>query len=117
MRILPRLGRALVVGSVFALASYFALRFGTGGLWRGLEAAHAVTAPGQPKAPYDLTQLVAVNETLTTIRDKYVEPGRVKPRQMFLSALNQIQKEVAQVIVLHDEKSPTVKVRVETEER
>jgi carboxyl-terminal processing protease len=117
MRILERLGRALVVLGIFALASYFAVRFGTGGLWRGLGAAHAVSAPGQPRAPYDLTQLVAVNETLKTIRDKYVEPARVKPRHMFLSALNQIQKEVAQVIVLHDEKSPTVKVRVETEER
>jgi carboxyl-terminal processing protease len=116
MRALERLGRALVVLGVFALASYFALRFGTGGLWRGLEAAHAVTAPGQPKAPYDLTQLVAVNETLKTIRDKYVDPERVKPRHMFLSALNQIQKEVAQVIVLHEEKSPTLKVRVDTEE-
>src|SRR6478736_3245535 len=115
MRILPRLGRALVVLSVFALASYFALQFGTGGLWRGLEVAHAVTSPGQPKAPYDLTQLVAVNETLNTIRNKYVDPSRVKPRQMFLSAVNEIQKEVAQVIVLHEDKSNTVKVQVDTE--
>ena len=117
MRTLERLGRAIVVLAVFALASFFALRFGTGGFWKGLEAAHAVTAPGQPSAPYDLTQLVAVNETLKTVRDKYVEPNRVKPRTMFLSALNQVQKEVAQVIVLHEEKSPTVKVRVDTEER
>jgi len=117
MRILERLGRALVVLGVFALASYFALRFGTGGLWRGLEAAHAVGAPGEAKVAYDLTQLSAVNETLKTIRDKYVDPARVKPQQMFLSALNQVQKEVAQVIILHDEKSPTVKVRVDTEEK
>src|SRR6187402_3415277 len=115
MRILPRLGRALVVLSVFALASYLAQQFGTGGLWRGLEVAHAVTSPGQPKAPYDLTQLVAVNETLNTIRNKYVDPSRVKPRQMFLSAVNEIQKEVAQVIVLHEDKSNTVKVQVDTE--
>src|SRR5215208_6396069 len=116
MRFLERLGRAVIVLGVFALAAYFALRFGTGGLWRGLVPAHAVTAPGQPKAPYDLTQLVAVRETLKTVRDKYVDPERVKPRQMFLSALNQIQKEVAQVIVLHQEKAPTVRVRVDTEE-
>ncbi len=117
MKILERIGRAVVVLGVFALASYFALTFGTGGLWRGLEAAHAVTAPGEARAPYDLTQLAAVNETLKTIRDKYVDPARVKPQQMFLSALNQVQKEVAQVIILHDEKSPTVKVRVDTEEK
>jgi carboxyl-terminal processing protease len=117
MRALERLGRVLVVLGVFAIASYFALRFGTGGLWRGLEAAQAVTAPGAPKAPYDLTQLVAVNETLKTISEKYVDPSRVHPRQMFLSALNQVQKEVAQVIVLHDPKAPTVRVKVDTEVR
>ena len=88
-----------------ALASYFAVHFGTGGLWRGLAAAHAVASPGNPQPPYDLTQLVAVNETLNTIRAKYVDPSRVKPRQMFLSALNQIQSEVAQVIVRYDEKT------------
>src|SRR3954468_16799788 len=117
MRILPRLGRALVVLSVFALASYFALQFGTGGLWRGLEVAHAVTSPGQPNAPYDLTQLVDVRETLNTIRNKYVDPSRVKPRQMFLSALNQIQKEVAQVIIRYDDKTSKVWVQVDAESK
>ena len=107
----------MVVLGVFAVAAGFALNFGTGGLWSGLEAAHAVTAPGESQGPYDLTQLVAVNETLDTVRSKYVDPARIKPRQMFLSALNQIQKEVAQVIILHDPKSPRVKVRVFDEER
>jgi carboxyl-terminal processing protease len=115
MRIFERLGRAVVVLGIFGVASYFALNFGWGGLWTGLEAAHAVTAPGAQKAPYDLTQLIAVNETLNTIRNKYVDPSRVKPRQMFLSAVNQIQKEVAQVIVHYDEKAPMVKVQVDTE--
>lgn len=117
MKALERLGRALVVLGLFALASFFALRFGTGGLWRGLEAAQAVAGPGSPRAPYDLTQLTAVNETLKTIQKKYVDPSRVQPRQMFLSALNQVQKEVAQVIVLHAPKAPTVTVRVDTEEK
>lgn len=115
MRYFERLGRALLVLGVFGVASYFAVHFGWGGLWTGLEAAHAVTTPGVAKPPYDLTQLTAVNETLNTIRNKYVDPSRVKPRQMFLSALNQIQKEVAQVIVRYNEKSPTVVVQVDTE--
>jgi carboxyl-terminal processing protease len=115
MRFLERLGRAILVLTVFGIASYFSMQSGTGGLWRGLESAHAVTAPGQPKAPYDLTQLVAVNETLNTIRNKYVDPSRVKPRQMFLSALNEIQREVAQVIVRHEDKAKVVKVQVDAE--
>jgi carboxyl-terminal processing protease len=117
MRLFERALRTLFVLGVFALATNLALHFGTGGLWKGLGAAHAVTAPGTDKTAYDLTRLAAVNETLDLIRKKYVDPGRVKPRQMFLSALDQVQQEVAQVIVLHDERSPTVKVRVESDER
>ncbi len=117
MRLLERLGKSALVLTVFGLASYFAVTFGTGGLWRGLEAAHAVTAPGQSKGPYDLTQLAAVNKTLDTIRKKYVDPKRIDPRGMLLGALNFVQGEVAQVIVLHEQGSPTVRVRVETEEQ
>src|SRR5690606_15861422 len=116
MRLFERFSRVFIILGVFAVASYFAISFGSGGLWRGLEAAHAVATPGKTKGPYDLTQLEAVNETLNTIRTKYVDPSRVKPRQMFLSALNQVQQEVAQVIVLHEEKSPKVKVRVGAQE-
>ncbi len=116
MHLLERATRIAVVAGFAVLAQYFAARFGTGGLWQGLGAAHAVAA-ATPKEGYDLTQLVAVNETLKKIRSKYVDPSRVDPRQMFLSALNQVQREVAPVIVLHEEKSPRVKVRVDTEEK
>ncbi len=117
MRLLERTTRVIAILGFAWLASHFALRFGSGGLWRGLGAAHAVTGEAAADEAYDLTELVAVNETLKKIRAKYVDPSRVKPRQMFLSALNQVQREVAQVIVLHDENSPNVRVRVDTEER
>ncbi len=87
----------------------------TGGLWRGFEPALAITGPVQ-KAPYDLTRLEAVNETLKMIRDKYVDPDRVKPKEMLLSALNFVQRDVAQVIVLNDDPNE-VTVRVETNEK
>ena len=117
MRILERAGRTLVVLVVFAMATYVALDFGVGGLWRGFEAAHAVATPGRSKTPYEPTRLAAVMPTLETIRKQYVEPSRVEPRQMFLSALNEVQRDVAQVIILHDQKSPSVKVRVYDAER
>ncbi len=117
LRLLERSTRIIAVLAFAWLASHFALKFGTGGLWRGLGAAHAVTGDTAQDKNYDLTQLVAVNETLKKIRNKYVEPERVKPRRMFLSALDSVQREVAQVIVLHDEGSPSVRVRVDSEER
>jgi carboxyl-terminal processing protease len=76
-------------------------------------AIQAANTPGT----YDLTQLRVVNEVLKTIRDRYVDPKRVRPKEMLLSALNQVQQGIAQVIVIHDENAPTVKVRVDTQER
>jgi carboxyl-terminal processing protease len=115
MRILERLGKVFVVFGAFALATFFALKFNAGGLWRGFEPALAITGPVQ-KAPYDLTRLEAVNETLKMVREKYVDPERVKPREMLLSALNFVQRDVAQVIVLNDDPNE-VTVRVETNEK
>ena len=43
---------------------------------------------------------------LKTIRDRYVDPKRVKPKEMLLSALDYVQKDVAQVIVIRDESEP-----------
>ncbi|WP_050434560.1 MXAN_5808 family serine peptidase [Chondromyces crocatus] len=115
-RLLERLGKALALFGAFALATYFALQFGPGGLWRGFEPALAVTGPSA-KAPYDLTRLEAVNETLKMIRDKYVDPERVRPREMFLSALNYVQRDVAQVIVLSNGDANEVTIRVENNEK
>ena len=115
MRILERLGKVFVVFGAFALATFFALRYGPGGLWRGFEPALAVTGAVQ-KPPYDLTRLEAVNETLQKIRDKYVDPDRVKPKEMLLSALNYVQRDVAQVIVLNDDPNE-VTIRIETNEK
>ena len=115
MRILERLGKVFVVFGSFALATFFALHYNSGGLWRGFEPALAVTGAVQ-KAPYDLTRLEAVNETLKMIRDKYVDPDRVKPRDMLLSALNYVQRDVAQVIVLNDDPNE-VTIRVENNEK
>lgn len=117
MRILERVARVTLLLLLFGVATYVGLTFGVGGLWRGFEAAHAVATPGRARAAYEPTRLVAVMPTLDTISKQYVDPKRVDPRQMFLFALNQIQLEVAQVIILHDENSPSVKVRVYDAER
>src|SRR5580698_2115084 len=115
MRILERLGKVFVVFGAFALATFFALKFNSGGLWRGFEPALAITGAAQ-KPAYDLTRLEAVNETLKMIKEKYVDPDRVKPKEMLLSALNYVQRDVAQVIVLADDPNE-VTVRVETNEK
>ncbi|HEY2516690.1 MAG TPA: PDZ domain-containing protein, partial [Polyangiaceae bacterium] len=122
MRFLERITKATALVGAFAVAFYLALNLrGGSGLWQGLAPAiaannAALTATNTPGS-YDLTQLRVVNEVLKTIRDRYVDPKRVKPKEMLLSALNQVQQNVAQVIVIHDEASPTVKIRVDTQEK
>lgn len=119
MRIFARALKFLALFAAFGIASWLAFRLHGGGLWDGLAPASAGTSESIKHTPanYDLTQLKVVNEVLKNVRDKYVDPKRVKPKDMLLSSLNYVQRDVAQVIVLHEENQPTVKVRVDTQER
>ncbi len=108
MRILERIGKLVIVFGALALAGLFAARFGAGSLWRGFDPALAITDPKAAKRPYDLTKLEAVNETLKMIRSKYVDPERVKPKAMLVSALDFVQRDVAQVIVRQEGQNEVV---------
>ena len=100
--------RYLLPVMAFGAASYMAIRFDGTALWHGLDTVSSASAAGRE---YDLTQLRVASDVVKLIRDKYVDPKRVKPREMLLSALNFIQRDVAQVIVVHEEGAPTLKVR------
>ena len=114
----PRAARFVALFVAFGIASWLAMHLHGGGLWDGLAPAVASTAdPKHGPANYDLRQLKVVNEVLKNVRDKYVDPKREKPKDMLLSALNYVQRDVAQIIVIHEDASPTVKVRVDTQER
>ncbi|MCU0694230.1 MAG: S41 family peptidase, partial [Polyangiaceae bacterium] len=119
MRGLERLVKLLILFGAFGISTYLALQPGSGGLWHGIEPAHAVgrTRTRDVATPYDLTKLEAVTAAIQTIRDKYVEPQRVKPRDMLLSALDFVQRDVAQVIVLRKGDSQEVTVRVGSQEK
>jgi len=120
MRILERLAKVGALVGAFGVASLLALRLHGGGLWDGLAPAIAAGNGSADHAPaaYDLTQLKVVNEVLKTIRDRYVDPKRVKAKDMLLSALDYVQKDVAQVIVVRDDSNPSqVRVRVDTHEK
>ena len=128
MRIFVPLGaRRGVLAKITALAVAFCVAGGIAffgvhgsGLWEGLAPAIAAGNPTVDRrpAPYDLTQLKVLNEVLRTIRDRYVDPRRVKSKDMLLSALDYVQKDVAQVIVVREEQSPSkVRVRVDTQEK
>ncbi len=113
------LDKGIKIGALlgsFLLASILALHLHGGGLWQGLAPASAAGGP-ETRTTYDLTQLKVVNQTLDLITKKYVDPKRVRPREMLLSSLNYVQRDVAQIIVLQEEGSSTVKIRVEAQEK
>ena len=112
----PKVVKGSALFGAFGIAAVLALRLHGGGLWHGLAPASAASS-SHTAQNYDLTQLKVVNEVLKTIRDRYVDPKRAKPKEMLLSALNYVQRDVAQVIVLYEEGAPTVKVRVDTQEK
>src|SRR6476620_6295441 len=77
-----------------------------------LEPAHAATK--DDKRPYDLTALRVFNNTLMRVNDSYVDPTRIDPKQMLLSALDQVQKSVAEVLVEPHPEQNKVVVGVDT---
>jgi carboxyl-terminal processing protease len=115
-----RLAKTGALVGAFALAYGLAVRLHGGGMWDGLAPAIAASNPSGDKAAaaYDLTQLKVVNEVLKTISDRYVDPKRVKAKDMLLTGLDYVQKDVAQVIVIRNDADPNeVKVRVDTQEK
>jgi carboxyl-terminal processing protease len=116
MRPAERVGKILVVAGALGLSGFLAQSFGSGGLWYGFRSQIAASKPGAARK-YDLTRLEAVNQTLKLVRDRYVDPDRVHPKEMLLSALNQVQRDVAQVIVLPNADKPGyLTIRVDTEQ-
>jgi carboxyl-terminal processing protease len=110
-----KFGKYFVILGVFGASAGLALKLKGGGVWNGLAAASPAGA--RDKTNYELSQVRVVNEVLKTIRERYVDPKRVRPREMLMSALNFVQRDVAQIIVLHEENAPTVTVRIDTKEK
>ncbi len=69
------------------------------------------------REPYDLTQLSVLNNVLLHVKEHYVDPARVNPRQMLLAGLNAIQRSVAPVIVEYEDNAQSLTLRVRDQSR
>jgi carboxyl-terminal processing protease len=61
-------------------------------------AAHAAVDPQKDKN-YDLASLDVFRKTIVQIKDNYVDPSRISPKEMFTSALEAVERQVAEVMV------------------
>ncbi len=84
------------IAAAFFLTIYQPEPVGVGG--RTVRAA-----PGTPASKlrdkYDLTSMKIFNQTLVKIRDQYVDPTRIDPKNMLLAALDSVQRNIAEVLV------------------
>ena len=80
---------ALVL-SLFALTS-------DRGPFRAREALAAVEP--QKDKNYDLASLDVFRKSIVQIKDNYVDPSRIQPKEMFTAALEAVERQVAEVMV------------------
>ena len=70
----------------------------------------------QPKpdeqGPYQLDKLLIASKAILNVTDFYVDPTRIEPKQMFVGALQAMERTVAEVMVDGDASSEKVKVTV-----
>jgi carboxyl-terminal processing protease len=60
--------------------------------------ARAAVDPQKDKN-YDLASLEVFRKTIVQIKDNYVDPSRISPKEMFTSALEAVERQVAEVMV------------------
>src|SRR2546430_16465162 len=60
--------------------------------------AHRAVDPQKDKN-YDLAGLETFRKTIVQIKDNYVDPSRINPKEMFTSALEAVERQVAEVMV------------------
>ncbi|MFN2549377.1 MAG: MXAN_5808 family serine peptidase [Myxococcales bacterium] len=61
-------------------------------------AAQAAIDPKTDKN-YDLSSLDVFRKTIVQIKDNYVDPSRINPKEMFTAALEAVERQVAEVMV------------------
>src|SRR5438045_6414688 len=60
--------------------------------------AQAAVDPQKDKN-YDLASLDVFRKTIVQIKDNYVDPSRINPREMFTASLEAVERQVAEVMV------------------
>lgn len=81
-----------------------------------LTMSEAVAAPRvdekDPKGPYDLSALRVVGKVVHYVKENYVDPKRVRPREMLVASLEAVEKSVPEVLVDGSAESGSLRVNV-----
>jgi carboxyl-terminal processing protease len=76
------------------------------------QGAAPVHARADDAGEYRLDRLPILSRVILSVKDNYVDPSRFDPKRMVVSALESVEKTVAEVMVQGDEKSPKLTLTV-----
>jgi carboxyl-terminal processing protease len=88
-----------------------------GGSGLGDEPAAVEPAVESEEGAYDLAEHQVLSGVIVRIRENYVDPERVKPYEMFLAALDYVQKSIPEVMVDESMAPRKIKVLVDSHEQ
>jgi carboxyl-terminal processing protease len=110
-RLLPRVAAVLVLVVLWGFA---ASDRAPAGLSAAAQAAEvdSTREARRDKSDHDLSALRIFNRVVLLIKDNYVDPKRIEPRKMLITALDNVERQVAEVMVDGDERSPKIRVTV-----
>jgi carboxyl-terminal processing protease len=80
-----------------------------------LTASDAIAAPrddSNAKAPHELAALKVMTKVVHYVKENYVDPHRVRPKEMMVAALESVEKSVPDMMVDGSAESGRVKVNV-----
>lgn len=77
-----------------------------------VEAAPTRSAEEGAKAPHDLSALRVLTKVILYVKDNYVDPKRVRPKEMMVAALEAVEKSVPEVMVDGSAESGKVRLNV-----
>jgi carboxyl-terminal processing protease len=75
-------------------------------------ATSRVDEGGQSKTPHDLSALKVLSKVILYVKDNYVDPKRVHPKEMMVAALESVEKTVPDVMVNGSAESGRLTVNV-----
>jgi carboxyl-terminal processing protease len=78
----------------------------------GYYGLRAQETDSKAEATHDLAALRILNRVILLVRENYVDPKRIQPRQMLLGALDYVQKSVAEALVDYKDGASEVTVKV-----
>jgi carboxyl-terminal processing protease len=75
---------------------------------------NALGGDGREAGPYDLASGKVLTKVIEEISNNYIDPGRIKPQEMYLASLDYLSKSVAEIMAQPDKDKKQVTLYVDS---